>query len=327
MLRDPALGLAEIAWRWTFAAAAVLLCVLAFVAYLRTLPVSRADQVLLVTGQPALIIQALKHIFKGSAGRVIDAAMVLTIALTAIWIVVASLARAATIKAVVAYFRERQATATEENAEEKNTWRLRSLLLLNLFRVAATPAALIACAAAVLLSAASTPVHARSPRSGLLVFLTVAILVWFTWSTLNWLLSLAALFVVRDGRDALGAILETVVLCAVKTGSVLAVGTWFSLAHLAAFVAATCIAAFLLFLAAVVPPGVIVLYLFFLALFYFAVVDFLYIGRLAAYLAILESPAVLSAPIQLTANAAVDPEELILSDLPSAWKLAAEPEV
>ncbi len=188
---------------------------LAFVAYLHTLPVSRADQVLLVTGQPALITQALKHIFKGSAGRIIDAAMVLTITLTAIWIVVASLARAATIKAVVAYFRERQATTTEENAEEKNTWRLRSLLLLNLFRVVITLAALIACAAAVLLSAAATPVNARSPRSGLLVFLTVAILVWFVWSTLNWLLSLAALFVVRDGQDALGAILETVVLCAV----------------------------------------------------------------------------------------------------------------
>jgi hypothetical protein len=67
-------------------------------------------------------------------------------------------------------------------------------------------------------------------------------------------------------------------------------------------------------------------------LFYFAVTDFLYIGRLAAYVAIVEMPnAPVSteiAPLQplhgstldpnLQSSPAVDASELILSDVPAS---------
>src|SRR5271156_310234 len=99
ILRRPSLGFAEIAWRWSFGAAAGLLITLSGFEYLDTLPVTRGDLVLLRTRQPVLISQAVGHIVHGSGFRLVEAFVVL--ALTVGWILVAALARAATIKALL----------------------------------------------------------------------------------------------------------------------------------------------------------------------------------------------------------------------------------
>jgi hypothetical protein len=56
------------------------------------------------------------------------------------------------------------------------------------------------------------------------------------------------------------------------------------------------------------------------ALLYFAVVDYLYIARIAAYVAILELPVGVPQPItpasHMTRYDRIDPDELILSDVP-----------
>jgi hypothetical protein len=66
----------------------------------------------------------------------------------------------------------------------------------------------------------------------------------------------------------------------------------------------------------VLPGGIVLGGVILAALLYFAVVDYLYVGRLAAYLFIAEAP---ESPVVLHATegpSAVDPTELILSDLP-----------
>ena len=67
----------------------------------------------------------------------------------------------------------------------------------------------------------------------------IAVLVWLAWSMMNWFLSLAAIFVVADGRDTFGAITDAVDLLRRRSGPVFAVGTSFGLAHAAAFVVAS----------------------------------------------------------------------------------------
>jgi hypothetical protein len=61
---------------------------------------------------------------------------------------------------------------------------------------------------------------------------------------------------------------------------------------------------------------------------YFAVADFLYVGRLAAYVAILELPYE-PRPVRFTPpglpSSGVDRDELILSDVPLRWDPAHEP--
>src|SRR5271169_2065499 len=116
LFRRPSFGLAEIAWRWSFGAAAALLLMFSFFEYLDTLPVSKDDLLLLRTTQPVLISRAVMHILRGSGFRVVETAVVLALTLGVAWIVVASLARAATIKALLAYFVESD-TSTPPRSE------------------------------------------------------------------------------------------------------------------------------------------------------------------------------------------------------------------
>jgi hypothetical protein len=118
-------------------------------------------------------------------------------------------------------------------------------------------------------------------------------------------------------------------LLGARIGPVLAASTWFGLAHLAAFGLASSAVVFPLVFAGVLPRGVVFGGVLMVALLYFAVADFLYMGRLAAYVAIVESPDAPSSHEMVPRSEdgrpprpspglerRVDPEELILSDVP-----------
>jgi hypothetical protein len=329
MLRRPSFGLAEIAWRWSFGLACCLLLAFSFFEYLKTLAVTRGDLLLLRSRQPVLISQAIAHIFGGSGFRVVQTIIILATCLAIGWIVVASLARAATIKALLGYFSEPENSLVV--SERTGTSRLHSLFGLNFFRVAVTLAATIGCLAALLLGGAVSPAGNPAPGSAFLVFLSVVLMVWLVWSVMNWFLSLAAVFVIAEGEDTFGAIASAAVLCRDRAGSVFAAGTWFGLAHITAFVIATSVVAFPLGLAGVLPAGIVLGGVILVTLLYLAVADYLYIGRLAAYVAILELPQMPLASDRPAAalppgaqrvqpgiqpSTAVDQDELILSDSP-----------
>jgi hypothetical protein len=325
ILRHPAFGLAEIAWRWSFGAACWLALAYFAVEYLQTLPVTNSDLLLLRTRQPTLIAEAIAHIFRGSGLRLLEALMVLTSGLAVGWIVLGSFARGATIRALFSYFREGE----NSSDVQRSKLRVHSIAGLNFFRVALTVAATVGCLAALLLGAAVSPATNPAPGSAFLLFLSVILLVWLIWSVMNWFLSLAAVFVVVEGQDTFGAIASAVALCRRRAGSVLAAGTWFGLGHIAAFVLATSLVAFPLGLAGFLPAGVVLGGVLCVTLLYFAVADFLYMGRLAAYVAILELPETpmtiqpaapllpMSTPGVREPSSSVDRDELILGDLPS----------
>jgi hypothetical protein len=98
---------------------------------------------------------------------------------------------------------------------------------------------------------------------------------------------------------------------------VLAAAAWFGIAHAVAFVSASSVSAFPLAFAEVLPAGMILGGVILVALIYFAVADFLYVGRLAAYVFLIDvresetQPSALS--IQPPAPASDDD---ILSDIP-----------
>jgi hypothetical protein len=322
IFRRPSFGLAEIAWRWSFGAAAVLLLAFSFLAYLDTLPVSAGDIFFLRTRQPFLIWQALLHILRGSGARVADAAIILGLTLALAWIVIAALGRAVTVKALLGYFSEQP--NIQELTESKG-WKFRSLVGLNCFRVAATLAAIVGWVAAWLLAGAVSPQSDPSPGSAMLVFLTIILFVGLAWSAVNWFLSVASVFAVAEGEDTFGAIAGAADLCRNRTGPVLAVSSWFGLAHLVAFFLATSAVGFPMAFAPILPASVVLGGVLLVTLLYFALADYLYVGRLAGYLAIIESPQIPvlevtspspAPPIGPPPETRVDPDELILSDLP-----------
>jgi len=326
VLKQPSLGLAEVAWRWSFGGAAAALCAVAFFEYLDTLTVTRGDLLLLRTRHPALVAHALSRIFAGSAGRVVATMIVLAFCMAIGWTLVAALARAATVKALLDYFSILLPSPdAHDRKRPPEEWRLGSLLELNFFRAMLTLAAAVGVLAAFIVGGAASPAEHPSPGTAFLIMLGIAGLVWFVWSVLNWFLSLAAIFAVRDGRDFLASIAATIDLCRDHAGSMFAVGTWFGLAHFAAFCAATTLVAFPISLAGVLPPAAILGGVLLVTLLYFALADYLYMGRLAAYVAIAEFPG---ATVTESPNAlppagifprtdAVDPDELILGDLPA----------
>ena len=323
MLREPAFGLAEFTWRWSLGLTGCLLFAFAIIEYLGTLPVTAGDLLLIKTRQPAFIAKALVRILHGSGARVVETLIVAFLCWAVAWVIVGGLGRMAVLKALLGHFRYKVSDKTPEE-----TGSIYSLFGLNLFRVAALVAAAIACFAPGL----AAQFASGKDSDPTLVFLAIAFglgLIACAWSVLNWFLSLASVFVVAKGEDTFGAITATVAFLRDRLGGVLAVSTWFGLAHLIAFVLATFCSLFVFGLLGVLPVGFALLGMTVVTLIYFAVADLLYVGRLAGYMAILELPEVEPRAIELPPGTSpsgsksqdprhsrVDPDELILSDVP-----------
>jgi hypothetical protein len=321
LFREPSLGLAEIAWRWSFGAAVAALLGFSFFEYLDTLPVSNRDLFLLRTRQPGLISRALAHILTGSGARFMAASMVLALALAFAWVIIASFGRAATLKGLLNYF-------WKNEAGRKFPFRMSGLVGLNFLRVGAVLAALVGFAGAMVLGGMVSSEKNPSPGAAVLVFMAVVVLVWIAWAVMNWVLSLASVFVVAGDEDTFGAIGAAVGLVRDRIGAVIASSFWFGLAHVVAIFIASSVVIFLMAFAGILPRGVAFGGVLFAGLLYFAVVDLLYLGRLGSYVWLAEGPAIEPVPevvappvIQPPAYSTplserVDPDDLILSDIP-----------
>ncbi len=316
IFRLPALGLAEISWRWSFGLAATAGFLFFIREFLTTLPVTAGEMFLLRTRQPALMMQALVRIFEGSAPRAAAGFVVLTLALTVAWIVLAALGRAVILKALLEYFRASgrgRSAHPPELPPVSATRGLASLLLLNGLRAATMLAATVGIVGAMLIAGAAWSPDDPSPGTALLIFWLLAMLIGVACPLLNWYLSLAAIFVVSDGESAFGALVKATDLCRMRPGPLFAAGTWFGIGHTVVFVVATSAVAVPLGFADVLPGGMVLGGVLLVTLIYFAVVDFLYVGRLATYVFLLEPPEPETEP-----QAALRPEsdDDILSDIP-----------
>jgi len=315
IFRQPAIPLAEIAWRWSFAAAAWFLGMMFLFEYADTLPVSRVERLMLGSQQPALVWRAIHRIFEGSALRFINAGALLALALVIAWIVVASIGRSVTVRSLI----------EQHGIVDGNAWSsraaIRSLLSIHFFRAAVSLAAVAAGVGTLLLASSMWASTRASAADAMRFWFALLFLTWIAWSALNWLLSTSAVFALDRNEDVFGAIASVVDFCVQRPGALVAPGTWFGLAHFGAFLFA-CGAGFTVLGAAEVIGGRPTLFLeFLIVLVYCAVVDFLHVGRLAAYIAVIRGdagPSNEAAPLNTLPNqsAAVDRSELILSDVP-----------
>jgi hypothetical protein len=308
LFRIPLLGMAEITWRWAIGAAFVASLTFAFLQYLKSLPVTTTDMLMLRTRHPLMVSRALAHIFAGSAVRFGMVLVVLSLAIALAWIVVAAVGRAVTLKTALTYFFPERVVAL----------RIRPIIELNMLRAVAGLAAIVASFGALVLGGMASTKTDPSPGSALLIFATLTLFIGACWLMLNWLLSLAAIFVVCEGKTAPGAIVAAVDLVRRRFGGVLAASIWFALAHGVAYVIASSAIGFPLAFAGLLPGGLILGGVILTALAYFAIVDYLYVGRMAAYVFLAESPEIATADVlpQPSLPAGFDSSELILSDIP-----------
>lgn len=285
--------------------------------YASTLPLDMVDRLLLGTQQPVLIVQAIHRIFHGSAIRFTRAGLLLGVALTCAWITLATLGRVSTVRALL-----EELGMTPTDGPRRKT--ISSLAVLNFLRAASALAAVIAAVGAVILASslwASThaPVAVVARLWFALLFFAGA-----AWSVLNWHLSTASIFVIREPSGALEAVASTVNLWFERPGTLATIGFWFGLVHAGALMAGIGAALVMLGVIRFLGPGPVLLVECLILFLYCALADFLYIGRLAAYLALIrDTPAPGSRqPGQMLPSGSandrslVDQDELILSDLP-----------
>src|SRR3954469_462922 len=317
IFRRPAIPLAEMAWRWSFAAAFWFLSASFLFQYADSLPANRVDRLLLGTHQPALILRALHRIVHGSALRFTAGGIVLAIALLLLWIALSSLGRAATLKAMMEAL-----DITASSSARRET--VSSLLALNFLRAASALAAIVAAVGAIFIASGAWASTRMSASGAARLWLFLLILVWTAWAMLNWLLSTSSLFVAVDRISALTAISSTLSWYRDRLGSVLVAGIWFGLIHGGAFLTA-CSAAFtVLGMAQILGSGPTLFLEFLIIAAYCAVADLLLIGRLTAYLAIirrgdsldLREPQLPPPIFPGSERTAIDQNELILSDVP-----------
>ncbi|MBA3915996.1 MAG: hypothetical protein H0X25_19530 [Acidobacteriales bacterium] len=281
IVRQPAAGFTEILWRWASGLFGLSLLAFLAVEYVKSLPLNSVDLLMLRSGQWWLIARALSHILGGSAPRLVSAAGIVLLACTVVWIVLASVGRAASLKMLL----------RDSPASDRADGKLRPLLGLNLLRAIALYAAVLSKVGVLIVAARVASPTPGSVNAVFSLALWLALLIFFFWYLINWFLSLAPIFVVRDGRSMSAALGDAASFCTRHLGPVLAVTSLFSLFHLALWMGASVLslvpAAFL----GTLPVAVIVGWLFLLTLMYFAVVDYLYVARLAAYLAIVDTPS------------------------------------
>lgn len=317
IFRRPVIPLAEIAWRWSFATTFWFLSASFLVEYADSLPANRVDQLLLGTRQPELVLRALHRVLHGSALRFTAASIVLAIALLVVWIVLASVGRAATLRAMM------ESTEITPSSRASGGM-ISSLLALNFLRATSALAAILAATGAIFIASGLWASTHMSASGAARLWLFMLLLIWTAWAMLNWILSASSLFVVVDRVSAFTAISSTADWYRDRLGSVVAAGTWFGLTHGGAFLIACSASLTVLGMAQILGSGRTLFLEVLIIALYCAVADLLYIGRLTAYLAIIrrgdsidlvdpQASLRISPSIERTA---IDQSELILSDIP-----------
>lgn len=310
MFQRPSVGVAEVLWRWSFGAALCLLLVLCFAQYLQSLPVSKAQLFLIGSGQAVLALKALQQILAGSSIRLIRASFVLAVGAAIGWVILASIGRAVTLRGLL---------VDREPSVGKITFR--HMAGLSVLRALAF---IGACVLSVGVFAMLANSQQADSSAGAAIFLCLGLvaIIWLGWSALNWFFSVAAIFAGKENCGTFPAVGKVAGLCADRPGNVFVVGFWFGLARIAAIYIA---GMFCILFIGVAPLGLAGMLAGIIAssLAYFLLADFLYIGRLAAYLSIADwplEPLILPASMPLDSErsgppAAVDRDELILSDV------------
>jgi hypothetical protein len=355
--RQPSLTLGEITWRWLVGATATLVFFFGLYHYLDSLPVNQGELLFLRSRQPYLVSEAIAHILRGSLGRVVLSGLLAAMLLGLLWMVAGAVGRIATVRALLDYFQQDVAgrisaasladagfTRGNGDANSREDINLKiaesgsansfpALVRLNFLRVGVAIAAVVGVLGSSILAGFVSPDSNPRPGLAFLLFLPLAALVWLAWMTLNWLLSLAGLFAVRDGEDTVGAISAAVGFCRERTGAVAAVSVWTGLAHLVAFVAASTVISMPMGFAPLLPGRLVMLVMVLMTMAYFALADWLYMARLAGYVCIVETPEELMRPAPLPpiplpppravhptpqspVQRTIDRDELILSDVP-----------
>jgi hypothetical protein len=269
--RDPAIFLVEILWRWSFALLACLLVVGVGLTLLGPLHMGKAWDSAWQSRDPQKMAQLIVAVVLFLGIKVITIAVIgVPLAIALIWCILSALGRFVTVKRL---------------REGLTSLRFRSIFVLQLLR------GLVGWFSFVLLLAATVGemlIATHGPQPDLLLYylmmLPSVVLISTFWLTVNWYLSLAAIFG-RDGQSFRGALRQARQTVRQQRSDFAGTGFVFLLFRTVILLIATAICGLASGMAGTAPQSYFVL-LMVVSLAYLAIADFLYMARMAAYLAL-----------------------------------------
>jgi len=187
---EPALLVIEIAWRWLFGAAAFALLTFAFVRLQHAVVINSEEEELLSSMSPTLMAQAMVTILARALPVAARLAALIIPALLVLWIVAASVGRATVITRLLGP----QSNLRWSGFIGVHIVRAASVLALSL--------AYIGCAFIAGFFAGPDP-NMFMVTLIFLLFFGIAV---FVWMWVHWVLSLAAIFPVREGATTWSAV-------------------------------------------------------------------------------------------------------------------------
>lgn len=290
--RGPSLALAEIAWRWSWGAATLLLAWFAGHEFLRSLTVSNRDEFQLQSGSPQLVADAILHIFQGSGPTLLRLFLVVAPASVLLWVVAATLGRTVTLRSLVP-------------GHARFTGRSLSLHIWRAFiGVLSFLGIVLSFLAGALLMGRTDP---PQPLIFIAIFFPLAILFTLVRSRVNWLLLLGNIYVARGMKAGAGFGQATRVFKR-RSADFMGAGALAGTIRLVLIGAVTMLDFGLLAFVGQAPGWLLWTLLAGITLAYFAISDWLYMVKLAAYARIIEEdsrPA--EAPVAIATAPSIPP--------------------
>jgi hypothetical protein len=300
--RTPLLILCEISWRWTFGIA--LWAVLAYIAFssLGQVQMTDAEIRLLRELDPRASSYVLLRVMNAIVPVVLRVFIYTLPALVVLWVAAATFGRAATLRALL--------------GPQCRKVRWSAMIGVNLLRVVLLFAAILAFVGSSILVGRMFRGEPEYLGAAILLSLGVNLLVVSLWSLLNWFLTLAPIFVMRDGAGTLAAFAASLGLFRERSGPYMAAAVGLGLVRLALITVVSVLSLIPLGMIGNFPMGAVITAGIAFALVYYALTDAVQIWRIAAYVSLanyepeIPAPAVAPLPVPVPPQYPTEPPTL-----------------
>jgi hypothetical protein len=264
--------LCEISWRWTFGIA--LWAVLAYIAFSSLGQVQMTDTEirLLHAFDPRASAYVLLRVMNAIVPVLLRVFAYTLPALVMLWIAAATFGRAATLRALL--------------GPRCRTVRWSALVGVNVLRVALLFVAILAFVGSSILVGRMFRGQEEYLGVAILLSLGVNLLIVSAWSLLNWFLTLAPIFVMRDGVGTFAAFGASVDLFRDRSGPYMGAAMGLGLVRLALITVVSVLSVIPLGMIGNFGVGAVISAGIALALVYYALTDAVQIWRIAAYVSL-----------------------------------------
>lgn len=286
---DPALLAIELLWRWSFGLGLLALAFLAYARLRQAVFLSGADELAFRSHDPFAVAAAARDLLAAALPSLREMLTPALCVAAVLWIVAATLGRGIITRVIV---RRLAADYAVPIAPDAPRWS--GFALLNFARVLTLLILVIGYLGGLRVAAYEAGPEPDLLASSLIIFASLAVSA-LLWNYVNWVLSLAPIFVVRDALPPLDSVVAAIAFIGRNRSRLMAIsirnGTLRGVVATAASVAGVLTAALGL------PPWVISALIALETLAYLVVSDFYLLARLGANASVAVRELVLSQPL------------------------------